>query len=166
MWENLTLGPDFGAGSARQARFFDHFADRPVDAVRAVDACRGRLVYLATPYSKRAVDAAGAYCPAGAREAARGAVAWSARLAEDGITAISPIVLSQAMADTFPSAIDPLDADFWNRWCAPLLMRCQAVIVPPMAGWRESAGVRHEVATAAGLGLPVYVIEGAQHGQV
>ncbi|APZ53724.1 DUF1937 family protein [Salipiger abyssi] len=134
-----------------------------VDAPRrvVVQACRGRLVYLASPYSKRAAHADGCYCPTEATRAAFDAAKWAAALAREGITAISPIAQAQAMADADMGAgLDPLDDRFWTDWCAPLLGACEALILPPIHGWQESRGCRLEITVAQNCGKPVFLMTG------
>jgi len=63
------------------------------------------------------------------------------------------VVLSVELADA--SALDPLDAAFWSRWCAPLLAACGSVAVPDFPGWQASEGVWREVIWAITHGVPV-----------
>lgn len=117
------------------------------------------LHYLATPYSKLAVDERGAWCPVRSLEAAMAADGWAAKLALEGVTAISPISQAASMVQIVgPDVLDPLDDVFWTRWCAPLLAACASVIVPPIAGWRDSAGIRREMAAARDTNTPIYFI--------
>lgn len=120
---------------------------------------RGGLHYLATPYSKLAIDERGAWCPVRSIEAAMSAEGWAAQLALEGVTAISPISQAAAMVQIVgPDVLDPLDDVFWARWCAPLLAACASVIVPPIAGWRDSDGIRREMAAARDTNTPIYFI--------
>lgn len=136
----------------------DIFDRLPVLVIREVNGLVGYgLVYLATPYSKRATDDGGAFCPYGAASAADEATVYAAALAARGVTAISPIVMAHRMCEDGAAGLDPLDAAFWTRWCAPLLRACRAVVVPPIRGWRESDGVAHEVREARARGIPVFL---------
>ena len=137
--------------------------------------CRGRLVYLATPYSKIAVGDDGQWDVGLSFDAMMRAAHWARHLALEGITAVSPIVQSAEMVHAscvFESdPLDPMDADFWTAWCAPLLEASAAVVVPPIRGWRESLGIRHEVIEALTSGRPVFVLhadegERVQNGAV
>lgn len=119
---------------------------------------RDALVYLATPYSKRAVGPDGRYSTFLAGAAAFEAALWSAALARRGVTAISPIVLAHE-ACAACCDLDPLDATMWSRWCAPLLKACDVVVVPDIHGWRDSDGVRAEIRWAAERGVPVFLVE-------
>ncbi|MEC7763365.1 MAG: DUF1937 family protein [Pseudomonadota bacterium] len=125
------------------------------------------LVYLASPYSKIAVNADGWWELGRSTEAGVRAAIWSARFAAAGVTAISPIMLSADMcALRVPSLregataprLDPLDAGFWTDWCFPLLISCDAVVVPPIEGRDRSAGVWGEVVTALSASKAVYWI--------
>ena len=124
--------------------------------------CRGRLVYLATPYSKIAVGDDGQWDVGLSIDAMIRAAHWARHLALEGITAVSPIVQSAEMVHAryldSSDPMDPLDADFWTAWCAPLLEASAAVVVPPIRGWCESLGIRHEVIEALTSGRPVFVL--------
>ena len=134
------------------------------------DFAGGLPVYLATPYSKIAVDQNGKwdviFAGAAAQSAARAADALRAR----GVSAFSPIVQAHAQVKAtgdivpkgshcvvFAPTVDPLDADLWMRWCLPFLHVCGAVVVPDINGWDASVGIAAEVRTALDLALPVYV---------
>lgn len=114
------------------------------------------LVYLATPYSRIAVDAAGAWCPERSARAMAQATRAAARLAGLGVTAVSPIVLTAGMCHA-SAALDPLDDPFWARWCAPLLAAARVVVVPDIAGWDRSRGVWREVRAALASNVPVRI---------
>jgi len=49
----------------------------------------------------------------------------------------------------------PTGWDFWERIDRAYLARCDEVVVLMLDGWRESAGVRAEIALAHDLGKPV-----------
>ncbi|WP_417258154.1 DUF1937 family protein [Celeribacter sp.] len=132
--------------------------------VSADDVARelsGRLVYLATPYTKQVRDAeTGKFVLWMGEGMAQEAARWSAILAASGITAISPIVAAQAIIETDASGgIDPFDHKFWTDWCWPLLTRSQAVVVPPIVGWERSSGVFCEAAHALRAVKRVMVIK-------
>jgi len=114
------------------------------------------MIYLATPYSRIAVDDDGHWSPANSALAAVHADRHGARLAVRGVTAVSPIVLAAGMRHA-TAHLDPLDARFWTRWCAPILAASRAVVVPDIPGWSRSEGVWHEVREALGRSLPVHV---------
>jgi len=113
------------------------------------------LVYLATPYT-RMVLRDGAWHFALSVEMQVRAERHAARLAALGVTAVSPIALAAGMCHA-SHALDPLDAAFWARWCAPILAAARAVVVPDVPGWHLSDGIRHEVSEALARNLPVHV---------
>lgn len=127
--------------------------------------CRGRLVYLASPYSHRAAGPDGAFCAEMGQGAADDACAWVAALAVAGVTAISPVALSHfACMESLCrrplrlAALDPLDAAFWHGWCRPLMHRCDAMVVPEIGGWDASAGIWAEFGWAVTHQRPVFVM--------
>lgn len=88
-----------------------------------------------------------------------------AALAEAGVTAVSPVVLSLSMVRARGDSLrlDPwgvLDAARWQGWCWPLLARCSAVYVPARSGWWASAGIAAEVHEALGRNCQVFVQAG------
>lgn len=109
---------------------------------------RGGLIYLATPFTRRLPDVG--LC--GLRDEAAVHVA---ALAREGVTAVSPVLLSAAACISMP-ALDPLDDDFWTRWCAPLLRAAAGVVVPDLPGWPRSRGVRFEMEAALARCIPVH----------
>lgn len=124
-----------------------------------------RLVYLATPYTRRAVDENGAWCLDLSIAAAAEASAWAWRLTRAGLSVVSPIMLSAQMVhDEYaaerasPDAIDPLDHRAWEAWCAPILARCEVVAIPPIAGWDESLGVWREAVGALAVNKTVLLL--------
>jgi len=131
-----------------------------------IDRCRGRLTYLATPYSKIAVDLDGHFCHMNSGDAARAAANWVTHCGISGVTAISPIVQSVVMINSkFGHDMDPLDDAFWGRWCGPLLKACGAVVIPPIDGWDSSVGVWLEARNALKSNKPVFVIKkGSEYG--
>lgn len=134
----------------------------PLDLGRAF---RRRLVYVATPYSREVLDERGRFCWGRSGDCADDAAHVVALLLRAQVTGVSPIVLVHALllADrdrVIPPGeppINPLDADLWTRWCAPLLAACDAVYVPALMGWDRSAGIWHECRTALRAGKPVFL---------
>ena len=123
----------------------------------------GAPVYLATPYSKRATRA-GKWAHDLSLYASAQAAREMSRLARVGITAVSPIVQAAEMVHSEVAEavdgkprLDPLDGEFWERWCRPLLDTCCAIVVPNIEGWEQSAGIHHEVMTVLmGSNRPVF----------
>lgn len=127
-----------------------HWGQSPRDVAKRASG----LVYLATPYTKRAAPG-GVFDWGAADRAARDAAECASILSFQGCTAVAPIVLAHQMIavqlGTSRQKIaerNALDAAFWTRWCAPLLWACRFVYVPDLTGWRESEGIAHEIAQA------------------
>lgn len=125
-----------------------------VGAEGVAKRCGGRAVYLATPYSRVVLDVRGNWCISRSIVAQERAAIAARDLALRGIPALSPILISSEMCHVETLAypeherrLDPLDAEFWTRWCAPLLAVCEVIYVPAIRGWRESAGILHEART-------------------
>lgn len=116
-------------------------------------------VYLATPFTKLATGPDGQLVPLRAKLAARAAAKRVADFANAGVSAFSPIVLSWAACDA-DGWLNPLDQDFWMRWCEPFLAACTAVVVPAIPGWRDSDGVLAEVTWALRRNRPVFLVDG------
>ena len=131
---------------------------------------KGRAVYLATPYSKIAVDILGAWSYEFSHHAARQAAIAANGLRARDVSAFSPIVQAAAQVHAtgtyvvegtkgmrFFPLIDPLDGDLWMRWCLPFLDVCAAVVVPDIKGWQDSVGIAAEVRRALDDSKPVFV---------
>ena len=126
-----------------------------------ISHCRGRLSYLATPYSKIARYDDGEFDPTESLECTVRAARWARLLALEGITAVSPIIQAVEMvhADFIDQQLDPLDVQFWEGWCRPLLSASGTVIVPPIAGWEYSDGIWVEVCEALRTQRRVFLIK-------
>ena len=140
----------------------------PASVAQSLDG--RRPCYLATPYSRKVVDAQGIWDHHRSVQAMIGAARAAADLLQVGITAISPIVQAAAMLHAksalvgqpdggtrWIAGIDPLDGALWQRWCAPLLAVSAAVVVPDLAGWDRSVGIWVEVRFALDHDIPVFV---------
>ena len=117
------------------------------------------LVYVASPYSKQ-VRVNGTFNIQRGVEMAMQAARAVAELAERGVSAVSPVALSDLACGSVGYRIDPLDHAFWMRWCAPLLAASRAVVVPDIEGWDRSVGVWQEVCQAIERNVPVYLYAG------
>lgn len=90
--------------------------------------------YLATPYTKY---------PHGFDAAAKEAARIAGGLLKQDIVVYSPIVHSHHVAT---AADIPLTGhEFWMKADAPMVAAAQGLIVAKMEGWRDSAGVEHEI---------------------
>ncbi|WP_420023847.1 DUF1937 family protein [Cereibacter azotoformans] len=152
--------PDWAALRAHPARDAGllHFGAGPTLVARR--AKLGRPVYLATPYSLRAVDPEGRWSADMSVAAMGDAGREIVRLQQVGVTAISPVALSGVAvhATLYPRPmLDPLDAGLWAEWCRPILDSCSAVVVPDIRGWSRSLGIWHEVRAALARQTSVFV---------
>ncbi|UXO94035.1 hypothetical protein Pan4_48 [Pseudanabaena phage Pan4] len=149
-WEGRVF---FGAGPATVAKFTA--GDAPA--------------YLASPYTKIA-QRGGKWAYDLSLAASAQAAREMGRLARCGVSAISPIVQSAEIVH-FERALaaagqmlDPLDANFWESWCRPLLNVSCAVVVPDIDGWAQSDGVFREVMwTLQETQRPVFFYAEARH---
>lgn len=145
-----------------------HFGAGPLTVARFTGG--ESPVYLATPYSKIAQDR-GRWSYERSLYASAQAARELGRLARVGVSSISPIVQSaeivhveRALAAVGQN-LDPLDADFWENWCRPLLNVSCAVVVPGIDGWAQSEGVFREVMwTLRETQRPIFFYEEADHG--
>lgn len=148
----------------------DAYADacllrRDAGLADVISHARGRLAYLATPYSKNALCDCGAWRPGASLEAAVRAARWAKVLAAEGVTAVSPIVQAVEMVHAdLSNMLDPLDAVFWEGWCRPLLAASGVVIVPPIQGWKDSEGIWGEVCAALRSNSGVFLIREGEGG--
>ncbi len=135
------------------------------EAVRQLPAGQ---VYLATPYSKRAIDERGCWSIYHSVGALSEAARWAGRFARAGVSAVSPIMISaQIVHDAYagercpPGDFPALDAARWQVWCRPILASSRAVVVPMIDGWNQSDGIWREVLIALHALRPVYLVEAA-----
>lgn len=160
---SLPEKPDWSA-SALDRYERSGLLQRDAELMDVVVHCRGRLVYLATPFTDRVTDECGGFCLISALDYAQRGAKVSRCFAIEGVTAISPIVnaVDLVCADQLDEALDPLDRVFWARWCWPLLSAADVVVVPPIEGWQDSSGIWAEVSSALSQNKRVYLIgEGA-----
>lgn len=132
--------------------------DAKLDEV--VNLCKNRLCYLATPYTKIAQHDDGEFDPTESLDCATRAARWARLFALEGVTAVSPIIQSVEMvhSEFLEQSLDPLDVQFWEQWCFPLLRQSEAIIVPPVGGWDTSDGIWGEVRYALMSGRKVVTI--------
>ena len=97
--------------------------------------------YLATPYSKWA---------GGIDDAAHRAALIATTLHHQGLVVFSPIVHSHALCVADREAglhrLDALSHDYWLKLDKAHAAASCGLIVAMMEGWRESAGIRREIA--------------------
>lgn len=106
-----------------------------------------KLIYLAQPYTH----------PDESVREARFQMAryWTGKLIHNGAV-FSPIVHGR----TIEAKIDYIDNPhkFWMSQCIPILRRSDEMFVLPIRGWRESRGLKDELAICKMLDIPVIFI--------
>ena len=132
-----------------QSRERDAFptANHRIDALSKLSEIKG-FAYVATPYTKYKW---------GMAVAAKRAAAYTGELIHGGVCALSPIAHGHAIAEA--AHIDPSDFSFWLKADSGLMRSAEALIVIMMDGWRESAGVQHEIAHFESAGKPIVYLE-------
>lgn len=93
------------------------------------------FIYLASPYT---------HPEAATRESrVKEATRVAAFLMRKGHTVFSPITHGHAVAEHLPPALAE-DHEFWMRQCRPMLEVSDVLIILPLPGWHQSAGIREE----------------------
>jgi nucleoside 2-deoxyribosyltransferase len=111
------------------------------------------MIYLASPYTH--VD------PAIRQQRFEAACRAAAALICRGQTVFSPIAHSHAIC----AFGVPLDWRFWERLDRRYLEACDEMVVLMLDGWRESVGVKAEIAIARELGKPVTYLRVADQAE-
>jgi hypothetical protein len=105
------------------------------------------LIYLSSPYT---------LYPEGIDKANSDICKITARLAERGITAFSPIAHSHAVAKY--GKLNPKDGAFWIKHDEIFMDRCDALLVAEMPGWEDSVGVTWEIDVFRDAEKPIYYL--------
>lgn len=108
---------------------------------------RGKLVYLAAPYSHPDPDVI--------QQRMRLLCEADALLIESGVYTVTP--LSKHFILGYRSL--PGDWAYWGDYCRSLLPRCDAMVLITMPGWDSSEGVCGELELARGR-MPIYRMAG------
>lgn len=106
------------------------------------------MIYIASPYSDPNSDVRHARYIA--------AMEYAAHLTRNSITAFSPIVYGHSMALHYNLG---LSAEYWKHFNNHMLINSTYVHVLKLSGWIESLGVKHEIALAKNLHIPVMYVE-------
>lgn len=158
----MSAARDFWAPLAGDPRL--RWGVRPADG-----ALQGLApVYLATPYSRRAIGPDGLFDLMRAQDACADALRVLRILTLADVPAFAPIVQSHAViCDLLASASCDagaaqvagfaLDGAFWERLNRPHVMACRSLYVPDIAGWQDSVGIRAEVAAMLARNRPVLI---------
>lgn len=109
-----------------------------------------KLIYLAQPYTSEYPDVRA--------DRARVAAIVTARLI-CGEAVFSPIVHGHNVEPHITRQIVNAHK-FWMSQCIPILRRCDEMYVLPLDGWRESRGLKDELAICKQLHIPVSFLVG------
>lgn len=107
---------------------------------------RGKLVYLAAPYSDPNKDIV--------RQRMAMFTQIDGIMHNAGIFTVSPLEKHHTLEQTKL----PSDWGYWESFGRALLSKCDALAVIMMPGWKESVGVQGEIQIAKFIGLPIYYI--------
>lgn len=114
------------------------------------DLSSAGFVYLACPYTSPDPDVQ--------LQRMELASIVAARIMQNGFAVYSPITHGHHIAQHLPIGLEAGHA-FWMAQCLPIVAKADALIVLPMAGWRQSSGLRDEMALARRLSLPIGVVQ-------
>lgn len=118
--------------------------------MKAEEALRDKLVYLATPYSKY---------PAGIESAFAHACTIAGDLLVNGVKVYSPIAHTHPIA--VHAEIDPLDHDIWLPFDRAMMDAADVCVVAKMPGWQASKGIAHEIKYFEACDKPVFYLDPA-----
>lgn len=164
----LSSGPDWPALHAAYPGNALFRPDCPL--ITVARSVRGRMAYMATPYTLEVLDADQQWDRTRSFEIETRTARWARDLAMEGASVVSPILQACAICHAdIEGHLDPLDDCFWARWCQPMMRAAGSVVVPPMTGWDRSRGVWREVCWALEHNVPVYLVaqqpkRGGVHG--
>lgn len=105
------------------------------------------ISYLMTPYSHKSL--------AVRTQRTVIADAYAAKLMEQGEIIFSPITHGHRVE---PHMSRKGTQEFWMRQCIAMLKKSNHAYLLPQPGWRESAGVKQELAFCRSAGIPVTVL--------
>lgn len=108
---------------------------------------KSALYYLATPYTKY---------PRGMHAAFEDASALAARMLVAGYRVYSPIAHTHPLA--VHGGLNPADHSIWLPFDEAMMKAADALIVAEMPGWRDSFGIKHEIAFFNAARKPVFYL--------
>jgi len=107
-----------------------------------------KILYLASPYTSPEPTVRG--------DRVELASIAAAQLMMQGHCVFSPITHGHHVAAHLTVSTDH---EFWMAQCIPILQLCDALMLLPQEGWRQSRGVAEELAFARVNNIPVYIIQ-------
>ena len=119
-----------------------------------IDGGKGRIIYLASPYTHEDPDVR--------RSRYRTACEAAAWLMRRGDVVFCPVAHSHAVSVESmltnpppPRRIDPCNREFWLKQDLPILALCSELCILAIPGFAMSKGIQAEVAAAIWLSIPV-----------
>lgn len=109
---------------------------------------KGKLYYLASPYSKYHL---------GINAAFQHVAKLSADLLRAGITVYSPVAHTHPISQY--GHIDPYNHDIWLPFDSVMIDVCHGALVARLNGWDQSYGVKWEIEQFVKAGKPVIHLE-------
>jgi hypothetical protein len=109
------------------------------------------LYYLGTPYTNY---------PHGRYVAVEHAAKIAAHLIRQGKSVFCPIAHSGPLVEH--GGLAARDGEMWKVINAPLMQRCDALLVGMLSGWNESDGLAHEIAWFRTARKPIQYIENTE----
>lgn len=106
-------------------------------------------IYLASPYTAYNLD--GSFDEALMTKRYEAVMQVTAHLAASGLTVYSPIAMSHSM-DKYLGRMHP---DFWYEFDGPMLESASQLFVLCLNGWRNSQGIKAEIARATTMEIPI-----------
>lgn len=116
------------------------------DTSKPRQGTQDEIIYLAAPYTHPDPDIRA--------QRAHTITRIAAGLATQGHTVFSPITHGAGLQQHLPPYIE-LDHEFWMQQCLPLVRACTRILIIPLDGWTDSAGIKREVEEALAHGKPV-----------
>jgi hypothetical protein len=144
-----------------------------------VDLCRGQLVYMATPYSRRVIGADGCWSAQLNRELIEESAIVAGELVRLGQALHAPVLQAASICAAYANEVaglsrrrigpdfpSPLDQDFWESVNRPSLHKADAIVVPDLPLWHQSAGVLDEVHQALRTNRRVFFYASYREGVI
>lgn len=108
----------------------------------------GQIYYLASPYAHPS--------PSIREQRYRDLQEYAGPLMVAGYFIYAPILQTHPVAARFSL---PVEFEWWEQYNRAFIRISAGVIVADISGWSESRGVRHEIALARKMLLPVWLLD-------